>query len=252
MVIIQEENLKNEETHVFINNSFRDGSLRTSGIDIDAILPPVSRFGSAGAGRAEKRKRVMEEKHCDSLKNIFYTSKREEWRKWLSKNYRTAKEVWFVFPMKETGEESLSYNDAVEEALCFGWIDSTIKHIDKTHRAQHFTPRKKGSAYSRPNIERLIWLEKNNLLMEEIRLEVLELIRAPYVFPDDIISSIKTDLRVWENFNSLSDGYKRIRIAYIDAARKRPEEFKKRLENFIAKTHDGKIIKGFGGIEKYY
>lgn len=194
----------------------------------------------------------MEEKHCDSLKNIFYTSKREEWRKWLSKNYRTAKEVWFVFPMKETGEESLSYNDAVEEALCFGWIDSTIKHIDNTHRAQHFTPRKKGSAYSRPNIERLIWLEKNNLLMEEIRLEVLELIRAPYVFPDDIISIIKTDLRTWENFNSLSDGYKRIRIAYIDAARKRPEEFKKRLENFIAKTHDGKIIKGFGGIEKYY
>ena len=194
----------------------------------------------------------MEEKHCNSLKNIFYTSKREEWRAWLSKNYRTAKEVWFVFPMKETGEESLSYNDAVEEALCFGWIDSTIKHIDNTHRAQHFTPRKKGSAYSRPNIERLIWLEKNNLLMEEIRLEVLELIRAPYVFPDDIISNIKTDLRVWENFNSLSDGYKRIRIAYIDAARKRPEEFKKRLENFIAKTHDGKIIKGFGGIEKYY
>ena len=194
----------------------------------------------------------MEEKHCDSLKNIFYTSKREEWRKWLSKNYRTAKEVWFVFPMKETGEESLSYNDAVEEALCFGWIDSTIKHIDNTHRAQHFTPRKKGSAYSRPNIERLIWLEKNNLLMEEIRLEVLELIRAPYVFSEDIISSIKTDFRTWENFNSLSDGYKRIRIAYIDAARKRPEEFKKRLENFIAKTHDGKIIKGFGGIEKYY
>ena len=194
----------------------------------------------------------MEEKYCDSLKNIFYTSKREEWRKWLSKNYRTAKEVWFVFPMKETGEESLSYNDAVEEALCFGWIDSTIKHIDNTHRAQHFTPRKKGSAYSRANIERLIWLEKNNLLMEEIRLEVLELIRAPYVFPEDIIASIKTDLRTWENFNSLSDGYKRIRIAYIDAARKRPEEFKKRLENFIAKTHDGKIIKGFGGIEKYY
>ena len=60
MVIIQEENLKNEETHLFINNSFRDGSLRTSGIDIDAILPPVSRFGSAGAGRAEKKKRVIE------------------------------------------------------------------------------------------------------------------------------------------------------------------------------------------------
>lgn len=157
-----------------------------------------------------------------------------------------------MFPMKESGEESLSYNDAVEEALCFGWIDSTIKHIDRTHRAQHFTPRKKGSAYSRPNIERLIWLEKNNLLMDEIRAEVLPLLRSPYVFPDDIITSIKSDFRAWENFQTLSDGYKRIRIAYIDASRKRPEEFRKRLENFIAKTHDGKLIKGFGGIEKYY
>lgn len=187
-----------------------------------------------------------------SSENIFYTSKREEWRAWLLKNYRTQKDVWFVFPMKESGEESLSYNDAVEEALCFGWIDSTIKHIDRTHRAQHFTPRKKGSAYLRPNIERLIWLEERNLLMPEIRDEVLEVIRAPYIFPVDIIDAIKGDLRAWENYQHLGDGYKRIRIAYIDASRKRPEEFKKRLENFIAKTRDGKLIKGFGGIEKYY
>lgn len=187
-----------------------------------------------------------------SSENIFYTSKREEWRAWLLENYRTQKDVWFVFPMKESGEESLSYNDAVEEALCFGWIDSTIKHIDRTHRAQHFTPRKKGSAYSRPNIERLIWLEERNLLMPEIRDEVLEVIRAPYIFPVDIIDAIKGDLRAWENYQHLGDGYKRIRIAYIDASRKRPEEFKKRLENFIAKTRDGKLIKGFGGIEKYY
>ena len=187
-----------------------------------------------------------------SSENIFYTSKREEWRAWLLKNYRTQKDVWFVFPMKESGEESLSYNDAVEEALCFGWIDSTIKHIDRTHRAQHFTPRKKGSAYSRPNIERLIWLEERNLLMPEIRDEVLEVIRAPYIFPVDIIDAIKGDLRAWENYQHLGDGYRRIRVAYIDASRKRPEEFKKRLENFIAKTRDGKLIKGFGGIEKYY
>ena len=194
----------------------------------------------------------MEEKQCGITENIFYTSSRAVWRAWLLENYRTTKDVWFVFPMKESGEESLSYNDAVEEALCFGWIDSTIKHIDRTHRAQHFTPRKKGSAYSRPNIERLIWLEERNLLMPEIRDEVLEVIRAPYIFPVDIIDAIKGDLRAWENYQHLGDGYKRIRIAYIDASRKRPEEFKKRLENFISKTRDGKLIKGFGGIEKYY
>ena len=103
----------------------------------------------------------MEEKRFEG--EFFYTSSRAVWRGWLLENYRTAKEVWFVFPMKGAGEEGLSYNDAVEEALCFGWIDSTIKHIDRTHRAQHFTPRKKGSAYSSPNMERLIWLENNDL-----------------------------------------------------------------------------------------
>ena len=71
MVIIQEENLKNEETHVFINNSFRDGSLRTYGIDIDAILPPVSRFGSAGAGRAEKKKKSYGRKTLRQFKKHF-------------------------------------------------------------------------------------------------------------------------------------------------------------------------------------
>ena len=78
----------------------------------------------------------------------FYTDSRSDWRVWLAENHRTATEVWFIFPMKESGEKSLSYNDAVEEALCFGWIDSTIKHIDPLHRAQHFTPRKPGSMYS--------------------------------------------------------------------------------------------------------
>lgn len=183
---------------------------------------------------------------------LFYTPFRNEWRDWLSKNYKTESEVWFVFPMKETGEKSLSYNDAVEEALCFGWIDSTIKHIDATHRAQHFTPRKKGSPYSRPNIERLIWLDKQNLLMPEIREAILNLIETPYVFPEDIITEIKKDSIAWNNYQNFPDGYKRIRIAYIDAARKRPDEFKKRLESFIRKTCENKMIKGFGGIDKYY
>lgn len=183
---------------------------------------------------------------------LFYTPFRNEWRDWLSKNYKTESEVWFVFPMKETREKSLSYNDAVEEALCFGWIDSTIKHIDATHRAQHFTPRKKGSPYSRPNIERLIWLDKQNLLMPEIREAILNLIETPYVFPEDIITEIKKDSIAWNNYQNFPDGYKRIRIAYIDAARKRPDEFKKRLESFIRKTCENKMIKGFGGIDKYY
>lgn len=80
----------------------------------------------------------------------------------------------------------------------------------------------------------------------------MPLIRTPYVFPSDILDAIKSDALAWENYEKLSEPYKRIRIAYIDAARKRPDEFKKRLESFIKKTRGGKLIVGFGGIDKYY
>ena len=171
---------------------------------------------------------------------------------WLAENFEKESEIWFVFPMKESGDKSLLYNDAVEEALCFGWIDSTIKHIDPTHRAQRFTPRKKGSPYSRPNIERLIWLDERGMLHRGVRDDVLPIIRAPYVFPIDILDAIRSDTVAWENYEKFSEPYKRIRITYIDAARKRPVEFKKRLESFIKKTRAGKMIVGYGGLDKYY
>lgn len=183
---------------------------------------------------------------------LFYTSDRQEWRKWLSDHFETEKEIWFVFPMKASGEESLLYNDAVEEALCFGWIDSTIKPIDPTHRAQRFTPRKKGSPYSRPNIERLIWLDSQGMLHPTVRRQVLPIISAPYVFPEDILQAIREDTQAWQHYQSFSEPYQRIRVAYIDAARKRPEEFQKRLDSFIKKTRSGKLIMGYGGIDKYY
>lgn len=186
------------------------------------------------------------------IDNTFYTADRSEWRAWLAEHFETEKEIWFVFPLKESGEAGLSYNDAVEEALCFSWIDSTIRHMDPLHRAQHFTPRKSGSPYSRPNIERLIRLDGQGAIHPKIRGSVSDLIRAPYVFPEDILNAMQADPVVWENYRAFPEGYKRIRIAYIDAARKRPTEFEKRLNNFMIKTRAGKMIPGFGGIDKYY
>ena len=77
-------------------------------------------------------------------------------------------------------------------------------------------------------------------------------IETPFVFPKDIIKALQKDEEAWKNYQSFSDSYKRIRIAYIDAARKRPEEFKKRLESFIKKTRENKIITCYGGTDKYY
>ena len=184
--------------------------------------------------------------------NLFYTADRQEWRNWLTRHFETEADVWFVFPMKGSGEAALSYNDAVEEALCFGWIDSTIRHIDPLHRAQHFTPRNPKSTYSRPNIERLIWLDGRGLIHPKVRPSLEHLITTDYVFPGDILEAVRQDPAAWEHFTSFSEPYRRIRIAYIDAARKRPDEFAKRLENFIRKTRENKLIVGYGGIDKYY
>lgn len=184
--------------------------------------------------------------------NLFYSSDRNEWRRYLEERFETEKEIWFVFPMKGSGEESMAYNDAVEEALCFGWIDSTIRHIDELHRAQRFTPRRKGSPYSQPNIERLIWLDSQGMIHPKVRESVLPLIETPFVFPEDIIEELKRDETVWEHYCGFSEPYRRIRVAYIEAARKRPEEFRKRLNSFIEKTRKGKLITGFGGVDKYY
>ena len=184
--------------------------------------------------------------------NTFYTDKRESWRAWLETHFETEREIWFVFPTAASGEPGVSYNDAVEEALCFGWIDGRAGTLDETHALRRFTPRLPGSAYSRPNIERLIWLEEHGMLHPKIRESVLPLIQAPYVFPADILAEIEKDPGTAANFSRFSPAYQRIRVAYIDAARKRPAEFEKRLRSFLEKTHAGKIITGYGGIEKYY
>lgn len=183
---------------------------------------------------------------------IKYFENREEWRKWLTDNFETANEIWFVFPNKSSGKKSITYNDAVEEALCFEWIDSIIKSSDKEHKIQRFTPRNPKSTYSQANKERLKWLLENKMIHPKFEDKIRNVLSDSFIFPNDIIDRLKEDIMVWENYQHFSDAYKRIRVAYIEAAKKRPEEFEKRLNNFITKTRENKIIAGFGGIEKYY
>jgi uncharacterized protein YdeI (YjbR/CyaY-like superfamily) len=181
----------------------------------------------------------------------FYAPDRTAWRRWLADNYTREKEIWLIIPLKASGEKRLSYNDTVEEALCFGWIDSTVKKLDPQHTVQRFSPRQAGSSYSRANIERLIWLDGQGLLQPEIRAGVREIIHKPYPFPADIIGALKQDAQAWEHFSHFPLSYQRIRIAYVDGARKRPGEFQKRLASLVRSAHENKML-GYGGIEKYY
>ena len=187
-----------------------------------------------------------------SDKEIVFCADRAEWREWLSAHFEDRREVWLVFPAKASGEPGVSYNDAVEEALCFGWIDGRAGTLDEAHGLRRFTPRRAGSPYSQPNIERLARLDAEGLIHPKVRPSVEPVIAAPFTYPEDIIAAIRADSAAWANYEALGEPYRRIRVAYIDAARKRPAEFERRLANFIKKTREGKLIVGYGGVDKYY
>lgn len=123
--------------------------------------------------------------------------------------------------------------------------------MDEFSAAQRYTPRNPRSGYSQQNIERLRWLAKEGKLHPTVQKVTKPIIASEFVFPVDILTAIKTNKDAWNNYRQFSPSYKRIRIAYIDGARSRPQEFKKRLNNFIQKTAQNKTF-GFGGIEKYY
>lgn len=182
---------------------------------------------------------------------LLYIKDRAEWRDWLTKHYKSEKEVWLLYYKKHTGMPRIPYNDAVEEALCFGWIDSTAKSIDEGRFAQRFSVRKSKSPYSQANKERLRELVKQGKVVDEVLATLGDLLAEPFEMPPDILRAIKSNKDAWKNFQRLSESYIRIRIAFIDGARNRPQEFSKRLSHFIEMTEKNKRF-GFGGIEKYY
>ncbi len=185
------------------------------------------------------------------ITKTFQAATRAEWRKWLKKNYKTEKEIWLVYYKKTSRKPRLQYNDAVEEALCFGWIDSIVKKIDEQRFAQRFSPRKPKSGYSQANKERLEKLIAEGRVMKDVLASLGDISSEQFEIPKDILKAVKANREAWKNFQNFSETYKRIRIAFVDGARNRPEEFQKRLNYFIKMTEKNKQF-GFGGIEKYF
>ncbi len=194
---------------------------------------------------------MIEECTYMEITKTLRVTNRKDWRKWLREHYKTEKEIWLVYPKKETGKPRIAYNDAVEEALCFGWIDSTLKTLDKEHTAQRFSPRKPKSKYSPANKERLRKLVKGRKVIKAVRETLGDILEEKFEIPKDILKAIKANKPAWKNFQKFSDAYKRIRIGFVEGARKRPAEFKKRLHYFIKMTEKNKQY-GFGGIEKHF
>ena len=172
---------------------------------------------------------------------MLRVSTRAEWRDWLQRNHARATEIWLVNPKKSSGSARLPYNDAVEEALCFGWIDSTNRTLDAHHTAQRFTPRRKGSPVSPMNRERIRRLIAAGR-MTKAGLDAIGGAPASHraSMPADIAAALRSDPEAWRNFQRFPASYKRIRVGWIEGARKRPAEFAKRLRYFVRMTAQNK------------
>jgi uncharacterized protein YdeI (YjbR/CyaY-like superfamily) len=184
------------------------------------------------------------------ITQILYVSNRKAWRAWLKRHYKTEKEIWLVYYRRRTGRPRIAYNDAVEEGLCFGWIDSTVKTLDTERFVQKFSPRKPKSGYSQANQERLRRMIGQGMVMKDVLTGLGDISAEKFKIPSDILRAIEANERARKNFQGYSGSYQRIRIAFIDSARNRPEEFQKRLTHFLRMTERNRQF-GFG-IETYF
>jgi uncharacterized protein YdeI (YjbR/CyaY-like superfamily) len=178
------------------------------------------------------------------ITETLYVPDRAAWRTWLAANHATSREIWLLFPDEASGKPRVSYLHAVEEALCYGWIDGIAKRFDAQHVAQRFTPRRPKSNWTELNKERARRLIAAGLMTDAGRAVLPDLRVESVRIADDILAALQADAQTWENFQAFPPLYQRVRIGFIEEMRKRPAEFQKRLANFLQKTREGKM---FGG-----
>ncbi len=175
--------------------------------------------------------------------NLLDVMTRKEWRKWLSKHHDSEREVWLVF--HKHGEPSIDYEDSVEEALCFGWIDSIIKRLDDDRYARKFTPRKPESKWSDLNVRRYERVKAAGLLAPAGK----KLAPTPnrYAQPPmnettgELEKALRANPRARENFEKLAPSYRRIYVLWIATA-KREETKQKRIAEALEKLERGEKL----------
>jgi uncharacterized protein YdeI (YjbR/CyaY-like superfamily) len=175
---------------------------------------------------------------------------RAQWHAWLAKHHASAAEIWLVFHKQHTGKANVDYEAAVEEALCFGWIDSLVRRLDDERFARKFTPRKPDSRWSDVNRRRYASLAKRGLLMEAGRVNSPTGKRA-YTLPQRraldasipryIERAFKADPEAWRFFETLAPSYRRAYVGWVDAA-KREETKECRLREAVERLAKGEKL----------
>ncbi len=171
------------------------------------------------------------------IDKIAQVQTRQEWRNWLSDNHCIEDHCWLI----STNHDSLSYLDAVEEALCFGWIDSTRKKVDDGQTGQRFSPRKKKSNWTELNKERVRRLDKLGLMTEAGRQVLPDMKVESFKIDETILVELRKDKALYNNFQALPELYIRIKLDNIQSMRNDAELYNKRLSKFIEQTRINKL-----------
>jgi uncharacterized protein YdeI (YjbR/CyaY-like superfamily) len=173
----------------------------------------------------------------------IYIPTTSEWRSWLEKNHAKEKVIWLIYYKKHTGKARVPYNEAVEEALCFGWIDSTIKRIDEERYMQQFTPRNLKSNWSKLNKERVEKLLKQGKMTKAgmryvdyaKKHGIWDKVEEPqpvFEFSDDLLKLLKANKKAIHFFESLSPSQQKLYKQWVMSAKK-PETRLRRCKEMI-------------------
>jgi uncharacterized protein YdeI (YjbR/CyaY-like superfamily) len=175
----------------------------------------------------------------------LYVQNREEWHKWLEENHSTVQGIWLIYYKKPSGKPRIPYDEAVEEALCFGWIDGKIKSVNDDYYKQWFTPRRPGSRWSKLNMGRVQRLIAEGRMKQEGFLEyekakkrplrIYSIKEANMVVPDDLMIALKNNPAAYENFINFPPYSRKLYIFWLNDAR-RPETRIGRIAKIIDRS----------------
>ena len=184
---------------------------------------------------------------------IFTPQNRADWRTWLEQHHTTEREVWVVYFKAGSGKKGISYEESVEEALCFGWIDSIIQKIDEISYARKFNPRRAGSVWSASNKARMEKLIRENRMTaaglavfdasapESVSETGSKVRRGEMPIPTDIQKKLMENEKAWQAFNQLAPSHRRQYMGWVTSA-KREETRQRRLDEVIATLEQGKPL----------
>ena len=184
--------------------------------------------------------------------NIKFFKSSSECRKWLERNHNKKTELWFGFYKKSSGKKGITYKEALDEALCFGWIDGVKHRVDENSYALRFSPRRPNSIWSNINTKRAEELRELGRMAppglkafaarDPKRSGIYSFENRPKTFSVDLEKRFKANKDAWKFFQAMPPGYQRLMIFYVMEAKKEETRLK-RLELLI-KASEQKVRVG--------